>query len=218
MRTKAFIAHFSLLIIMNLGYGQEKKILVLDPGHGGIDSGAMATGHLYEKDIVLDIAFKMQYWNRELLSEYFDIYLTRSIDTLISLNHRTKLARHLKPDLFVSLHCNHAQNKKATGIEVYTFLKTESANNFQSKSEVLAEVISEGIANNLGFANRGGKTANFQVLRETKNICPAVLVEMGFLSNMDESNYLKLNEKREALALTILLSLFDSTSLEFGPQ
>jgi N-acetylmuramoyl-L-alanine amidase len=205
-------------MIMNLGYGQEKKVLVLDPGHGGIDSGATATCNLYEKDIVLDIAFKMQYWNKELLSGYFDIYLTRSIDTLISLNHRTKLARHLKPDLFVSLHCNHAQNKKATGIEVYTFLKTESANNFQPKSEVLAKVISEEIATHLGFANRGGKTANFQVLRDTRSICPAVLVEMGFLSNTDESNYLKLNEKREALALVILLALFDSTSLEFGPK
>ena len=218
MRTIAFIAHFSLLMIMNLGYGQEKKILVLDPGHGGIDSGAMAVGNLYEKDIVLDIAFKMQYWNRELLSGYFDIYLTRSTDTLISLNHRTKLARFIKPNLFVSLHCNHAQNKNATGIEVYTFLKTESANNFRAKSEVLAKTISEGIATNLGFVNRGGKTANFQVLRGTINICPAVLVEMGFLSNPDESNYLKLNDKREALALAILLALLDSTSLEFGPQ
>lgn len=218
MKITALIVHFSFFMIMNLGYGQEKKVLVLDPGHGGVDSGAMATGSLYEKDVVLDIAFKMLYWNKELLSGYFDIYLTRSIDTLISLNLRTKLARHLKPDLFVSLHCNHAQNKKASGIEVYTFLKTQSTNNFQSESEVLAKVISEGIATNLGFANRGGKTANFQVLRDTKNICPAVLVEMGFLSNTDESKYLKLNEKREALALAILLALFDSTALEFGPK
>ena len=203
------IIYFLFFITSNSGYDQVKKVLVLDPGHGGMDSGAIAINGINEKDVVLDIAFKMLKWNRELLGGYFDIYLTRSSDTLIGLNHRTKLARHLKPDMFVSLHCNHAQNEKVIGIEVYTYLNHSLTDKFKQKSEALATKLSMGIVTELGFINRGIKSANFQVLRDTKKVCPSILVELGFLSNTDESGYLMLDAKRNALALVILLSLMD---------
>ena len=194
-------------ITWDSGYGQTQKVLILDPGHGGKDSGAIAINSINEKDIVLDIAFKMLKWNRDLLGGYFDIYLTRSSDTFIGLNHRTTLARHLKPDMFISLHCNHARNEKAVGIEVYTYLNHDLTGKFNQESEALAKKITKGITTELGFANRGIKSANFQVLRDTKKVCPSVLVELGFLSNTDESNYLMLDANRNALALAILYSI-----------
>ena len=86
-----------------------QKRIVIDVGHGGKDSGAIGINKIQEKDIVLDIANAILKLNNEL-DNPLDIYLTRYRDTLISLSDRTKLAKSLKADLFVSLHCNHSDN------------------------------------------------------------------------------------------------------------
>ena len=185
----------------------NKKVIIIDAGHGGPDSGAVSPGGLKEKDVVLDIALELIRWNKELSNNTFDIYLTRSSDTLISLGDRTKLAQHLKPYAFISIHSNHAKNKKAVGIEVYTYHPINIGYELHSKSYKLATTICSEITTGLGFVDRGVKTANFQVLRGTKNVCPAVLVELGFLSNEDESDYLKYKAKRSSLALAILLGI-----------
>jgi len=147
-------------------------------------------------------------WNKTLLNNEYDIYMTRYKDTLISLSHRTKLARSLQPDLFISLHCNHAKNRKARGIEVFVPVpKANKVNPYKETSIKTAEHIIKGLDTKLGFENRGIKQGNFQVLRETRNTCPSILIEMGFLSNTDEANYLEKEEKIKALALAILLNL-----------
>ncbi len=115
-----------------------------------------------------------------------DIYLTRYNDTLISLSDRTKLAKALSADLFISLHCNHSDNPNARGIEVYVG-KSESKN---SKESVwFAYQLQNQFKNQLGFESRGVKFADFQVLLETVNYCPSLLLELGFLSNWDENHY-----------------------------
>jgi N-acetylmuramoyl-L-alanine amidase len=178
----------------------QKKIIVLDAGHGGIDSGAVSDFGLEEKDVVLDITNYILYWNKVLFEDKYDFYLTRSSDTLISLGDRTKLTKYLKPDIFISLHCNHIDDSSVKGIELYTY----DANKF---SLLYAESISGGLSQNLGFKAREVKQAYFQVLRETKEHCPAVLLELGYLSNSDESDYLDNSENRKALALTILRAI-----------
>lgn len=196
-----------LLLKMCIIFGQEidaQKRIVIDVGHGGKDSGAIGINGIQEKDIVLKIAKEIVSLN-EKSEAPLDIYLTRYNDTLISLSDRTKLARALKADLFISLHCNHSDNPKARGIEVYVGMN-ESGN---SKESVwFAYQLQNQIKKQLGFESRGVKFANFQVLRETVGFYPAVLMELGFLSNGDESKYLLYNRNIRAIALSILIGLY----------
>ncbi len=178
--------------------------MIIDPGHGGEDSGAISESGLKEKDVVLDIALSMVAWNKGLLESEYDIYLTRSKDTLISLEDRTKLAKHLRPDLLISLHVNHSQYGGVHGSEAYVYSKS----NYKAQySEVIAQEILNQLNLNLHFAVRGIKKANFKLLRETYGICSSVLLELGFLSNATETEFLGYKSKRYVLGLAILSSL-----------
>ncbi len=177
-----------LLLKMGVIFGQETalpKRIVIDVGHGGKDSGAIGVNGIQEKDVVLDIALEILRQNEK--SEVpLDMYLTRYSDTLISLSDRTKLAKILKANVFISLHCNHSDNPNARGIEVYVG-KNESE--YSKESAWLAYQFQSEFHKKLGFESRGVKFANFQVLQETLEYFPAVLLELGFLSNADESKY-----------------------------
>ena len=94
-----------LLLKMCLVFGQQ-KVIVIDPGHGGTDSGAIGINDILEKDVVLNVAKEIIGLNKTLFDERFAIYPTRYTDTLISLKDRSRLAKALKADVFVSLHCN----------------------------------------------------------------------------------------------------------------
>lgn len=204
MKTRTTLLICLLILGNNRVIGQtleaERKVIVLDAGHGGIDSGTVSRDGLQEKDVVLDIALNMMAWNHGLLESKYDIYLTRNSDTLISLDDRTELVKHIKPDVFISLHCNHIDNPKIKGVELYTYDNNEV-------SLLYAKIILDGLNQNLGFKTRKPKQASFQVLRETNDRCPAVLIELGYLSHSDEANYLEDSENRKALALAILMAI-----------
>ncbi len=188
-----------------------KRIIVIDPGHGGKDSGAVGINGIQEKDIVLKIAKQIVELNEIAFKNQFEIYLTRYTDTLISLGDRTKLAKILKADIFISLHCNHADNANARGIEVYVANSNEK--HFQ-KSIIIAYNIQKMIMAKLGFESRGVKFANFQVLGETTNFCPSILLELGFLSNRDEANYVSEYKNLKDFALLLLDELYKIKSYE----
>lgn len=191
-----------LLLKMCIVFGQEastQKRIVIDVGHGGKDSGGIGINKIQEKDIVLDIANVILKLNSDL-DKPLDIYLTRYSDTLISLLDRTKLAKALKADLFVSLHSNHSDNPNARGIEVYVSKKQAK---FSKESTWLAFQLQDELNKKLDFESRGVKFANFQVLRETVGHCASVLLELEFLSNGDESSYYQKPESIELLALVI---------------
>lgn len=198
---------FIHLISVAVLFPQQKKVIIVDAGHGGTDFGAISENRLKEKDITLAIAKAMLVLNTTVLNGTYDMYLTRYTDTLISLSHRSKLARVLQPDLFISIHCNHAPNKRATGIEVFLHRHTPMKNPNQTESNRIVISILEELIQKLGYRSRGVKTANFQVLRETIRTCPTILVELGFLSNVDEANYLELKKNTNALALALLMSI-----------
>lgn len=178
-----------LLLKMCLIFGQgtvAQKRIVIDVGHGGKDAGAIGINGVQEKDVVLGIALEILRLNAQLENP-LEIYLTRYKDTFISLSDRTKLAKALKAELFVSLHCNHAENPNARGVEVYV----ANVNSQYSKEAILlAFQLQVVFKKKLGFESRGVKFANFQVLRETADYCPSMLLELGFLSNWDEAGYL----------------------------
>lgn len=182
----------------------SKKVVVIDPGHGGSDSGATGINGIKEKNVVLKVAKEMVHYNQNLLDNAFEIYLTRSSDTLISLDERSKLAIRLNADIFISLHCNHSENPNAKGIEVYV---SDRKGEHTNESILLAFNIQKANRNNLGFKSRGVKLANFQVLREGSKRLPSVLVEFGFLSNQDEAIYMAEEGNIPALALSVLKSI-----------
>jgi len=198
-----------LLLKMCIILGQEtgnQKRIVIDIGHGGKDSGAIGINGIQEKDIVLDTALEILNLNGQL-DKPLEIYLTRYSDTLISLSDRTKLAKFLDADLFVSLHCNHSENPNARGVELYV---ADSTSKYSDNTTWCAYKLQETFKRQLGFESRGVKFGNFQVLRETINYCPSVLLELGFLSNMDDSKYYQKPRSIKALALVIWESLSKS--------
>lgn len=177
----------------------QKPLVIIDPGHGGIDSGAVGINSIQEKEVVLNIAEEVIRLNRELFNDSLEIYLTRYSDTLISLGDRTKLSKSLNAEVFVSIHCNQAFRKAAQGVEVYV-------KQGETQSESLAEEFTTGLNEKLGLKNRGVKYANFQVLRETTR-CPSVLLELGFLSNWEEAEHSKKASTISGYALLILETL-----------
>ena len=180
-----------------------KTVIVIDPGHGGTDSGAIGINGIQEKDMVLKIGKEMVRLNEELFGESFKYTLLDIPIRLISLGDRALLAKNLNADLFVSLHCNHSGNSSAEGVEVYV----PEYGKYMRESILLAYQLQKGLRQNIGFKSRGVKFASFQVLRETVDYCPTVLVELGFLSNQDEAQHLTEDENVLAIALSLFRGL-----------
>ncbi len=213
MKTRFKNVIFLLLLLkMCFIFGQPiepKKLIVIDVGHGGKHTGAIGINGIMEKEVVLQLANEILRLNNK--QGNLEIYLTRYNDTLISLTDRTKLARALKADVFISLHCNHAENSGATGTEIFV-ANTGLSQNLR-QSIYLAHQIHSGITSNFGIKSRGVKFSNFQVLRETIASCPSILIELCFLSNWDEAEYLSENSNLKALAVSIMNSLIKSSKL-----
>lgn len=183
----------------------RKQIIVIDPGHGGKDSGAVGNNGIQEKGVVLKIAKQIVELNNTVFKNQREIYLTRYKDTLISLGDRTKIAKALRADVFISLHCNHSDNPNARGLEVYV---SKKQGKYSRESILLAYGLQKKLKRSLGFESRGVKFGDFQVLREAVDYFPSVLFELGFLSQTDEVTYFTKEESQYAVSLMILQSIF----------
>lgn len=207
------VSFMILMLKMCIIIGQNhvaKNIIVIDPGHGGIDSGAIGINRIQEKDVVLNIAKEILKLNKTIFNNQLDIYLTRYKDTLISLSDRSRLTKGIKADVFLSLHCN-ASRTTAKGMEVYLH---NFDNLYVKQSIALGLAIFNENRLKLGFKKRGIKFANFQVLRETSFFCPAILVELGFITNLDEADYFLKFKKIRAMALAILVGIINYLNTE----
>lgn len=159
-----------------------KNIVVLDPGHGGVDPGATSNG-VNEKDIVYRIlyTYAKNYFNAK--TSIVKAYWTRVNDTKIELNDRAAFAGSVGADCFISLHMNSASSS-AKGTEVYYSVTNNKNTASGLTSEKLATHFQKSIVNGLSTNNRGVKTAQFVVIK--KNTVPAILVELGFISNTED--------------------------------
>lgn len=167
--------------------------IVIDAGHGGRDQGA-AGRKAQEKDITLKIAQRTGKYIRRR-TRGVDVILTRDKDEFISLNERANFANFCQADLFISIHANSARGY-AEGTE--TFVWNKRHNPWSLK---LAQLIQEEYTERGKRKNRGVKKANFAVLRNTN--MPAVLTEVGFISNAQEEKYLRSRRGRRKLAYCI---------------
>lgn len=166
------------------------QTIVIDPGHGGHDSGAVANG-LQEKDVVLDVGQRAA---DKLRASGANVIMTRSSDQFIALEERAAIANRANADIFVSIHANAAAATSATGTESYHF--PTSTNGRRLAGNIQNELVSH-----LGTRDRGVKDANFSVLRNTA--MPAVLLELGFITNAGEADRMKSSSFRENAANAI---------------
>jgi len=174
---------------------EPRKIrVVLDAGHGGNDYGAMHAG-LTEKQLTAQIARKIQEANRH---ENIDIHVTRTDDKALTLGERAEMINSLKPDLVISLHVNHNQNAAISGFEIYT---PKADNTHQAESSMFATRLADKLSKTIG-TNRGIKEAPFFILNKSKS--PAILVELGFLSNLNDRILLTDEISQESIANAIL--------------
>jgi N-acetylmuramoyl-L-alanine amidase len=147
-----------------------RKRIVIDPGHGGKDPGAIGPSGLKESDVNLTLAHLVA----SRLTDKHTVFMTRMNDDFVALSNRTLFANAKKADIFVSIHCNAATNPLANGTETYYASSTGAR---------LAKGIHDRLVA-LGLKDRGIKQGTYWVLRKTH--MPAVLVEVGFISHAAE--------------------------------
>jgi N-acetylmuramoyl-L-alanine amidase len=196
---------------------EPKTIIVIDPGHGGVEHGAVGPSGLKEKDVALELAMELKQM-LQLRDPGISVVLTRDEDRLVGLDERTAIANHNQAELFLSIHLNASPRQGATGAETY-YLSTEATddeartlaalenrsggsapsperdkldlvlwdlaqNQYLAESATLAEAIQRQLNQLAGTRNRGVRQAPFRVLEGA--MMPAILVEVGFISNPAE--------------------------------
>ena len=193
-------------------YDVLNKIVYLDAGHGGYDPGASYFG-ISEKSLTLAIQSRVK---AKLEAEGYQVVTTRTSDTYVDLADRSRAANASESDIFVSIHINASGSSAAQGIETYYYQPyaeypsrinaTYHANPTRlSMSDTLANAIQSSLINATGAQNQGVKRQTFAVLRETT--APAVLLELGFLSNPQEATRLNTSAYQETLANAIVAGI-----------
>ncbi len=174
------------------------KVIVVDPGHGGRDPGAVAFG-LKEKDIVLDVSLILQ---KKLEQAGAKVHMTRTKDVYVSLGNRVQTVKKENADIFLSLHVNSAAIASAHGTETFW------NRNFQRfNSHLLANSVQDKLVDTLGTRDRGVKEAGFEIIKYTQ--VPSVLIELGFLTNRAEAEKLANRIYQEQAAEAIVAGLVD---------
>lgn len=188
------------------------RTVVLDPGHGGKDKGAVSPRKVYEKLMTLDVAKRVR---NHLEARGLNVVLTRETDTALSLSERCRKAAAARGDLFVSIHADIAGSRSVSGAGTFILSlpghysthsygdgtppsKTYPGNRHDIANAALGMRIQQQLTKTTGQDDRGVKRARFQVLREAP--CPAVLVETAFLSNPKEEAMVIDRNGREKIA------------------
>jgi N-acetylmuramoyl-L-alanine amidase len=216
------------------------KRIVIDPGHGGKDPGAVGPNGTRESMINLNVALRLKHLLEQELG--LEVLMTRTDDRFVSLGDRTKFANDNKADLFISIHTNASRTNGAQGIETY-YLSTKSTTESRAvealensvvelyegagakqkyealdfilmdmlqtehleHSNDLATLVQHNLVAGVQAKNRGVKQANFYVLRGA--FMPAILIEMGFISNPEEEALLANPQYQDRLAQAIFESI-----------
>lgn len=185
-----------VVVLVSFTSLNNKKLIIIDAGHGGHDHGATAN-NINEKDIVEQIAKKIIEQNDPSKVE---IVLLRDTDNFISLTDRVNKINELNPDLIISLHVNSNSKNEISGVEAYV----SENNSHHETSRAQANKLIEAIANDklkLGKV----KQANFMILK--KSNCPAISVELGFISNENDRKYITSEEGQNEIAANIIKSI-----------
>ncbi|MCQ2462466.1 MAG: N-acetylmuramoyl-L-alanine amidase [Clostridia bacterium] len=179
------------------------SVILLDPGHGGSDAGALGmNGSIYESNVNLQIAAMTA---QKLIQSGATVYMTRNDNSNISLEERKLQTDYLKPDVFVSIHCNASSSSSSHGTAAYYY---------QPWSKALASCINTRLVNTFDTRLSPGNSSGlgtsfypFSVCRTT--CCPAVLIETAFITNADDCYALASLEGEDAVAQAICDGISD---------
>jgi N-acetylmuramoyl-L-alanine amidase len=171
-----YISKTYLRLVNTSGSPIAGRIIVIDPGHGGKDPGAVSSNAV-EKTIVFNTANKLK---KKLEAAGAVVKMTRTGDTYPSLEDRVAYAKRNNGEIFISIHANSA-SASAKGTETYY---SKSANDNEKEDYALAKYINDEIVKNANMNNRGVKREDFYVIRNL--YIPAVLVELGFVTNSED--------------------------------
>ncbi|WP_242866869.1 N-acetylmuramoyl-L-alanine amidase CwlD [Clostridium coskatii] len=199
------------LVLGNENVTKESSTILIDPGHGGIDSGAISKDGIMEKEINLKISNKLK---DKLLKEKFKVVMTREKDEGLytddgrirkkkveDLNNRCELKKSTKCNMFISIHLNMFPQTKYYGAQVW-YSKNDN-------SKKLAYILQKNLVNDLDKNNNRKEKAaknSYKVLR-CEDTRPSVLIECGFLSNAQEKNKLVTDEYQNKIADSIARSV-----------
>jgi N-acetylmuramoyl-L-alanine amidase len=189
MKFLAVLGFLAIFISFAFKPLNDKKIIVIDAGHGGKDFGAQI-GVEQEKKIVESIANKISLLNRK---GEIEIVLLREDDSFIELSERVSKINKINPSLLISLHLNASKNLNKNGVNAYV----SKQNDFYNKSMKSAKSLVENISNEK-LAKGHVKDANFFVIKNSK--CPALLLEVGYLSNENDKTYLTSENGQDEIA------------------
>lgn len=182
----------------------SSTVVVIDPGHGGIDRGGIPGQRVPEKTMNLDVALRLR---QVLQASGYRVVMTRDSDVFVPLPTRVAIANSYRNAIFVCIHFNATGRSGANGIETYFY---------SSQSLPLASAIHYYVAGGAPSANRGVRRRGYYVLRRTT--IPSVLVECGFLTNPTEAYYAQSTTYRQKLAEEIARGVANRYSVAGGSR
>ena len=169
--------------------GKGTKKVVIDAGHGGTDYGAIRN-NINEKDITLDVSKQVR---DMLVKKGYQVQMTRDIDKYVSLQDRVAISENFDPEIFISIHVNSSTGTEASGIETHYY---------HQESIMLAQTVHSALASKINSKNRGLFKSKFYVINHTTS--PAILVEIGFISNDAERAQLVTPARKQATAKALV--------------
>ena len=177
-----------------------EKVIVIDPGHGGSDPGAIGFSGNYEKDINLEISKKLY---EKLKEKGYKVILTRDQDEYVENLSRAELANRRRARVFISIHGNSLENNSSVdGIQVLYYPDRKSTIGDLDNNE-LAQIVMNSMINGTGAKDKGIiEREDLIVLNQTK--MPAILIEYGFISNEDEEQRLLTEEYQNKMVDSIV--------------
>ncbi|RWR15219.1 N-acetylmuramoyl-L-alanine amidase [Siminovitchia fortis] len=177
------------------GKGVSGKLIVIDAGHGGNDQGAAGKNGTLEKYLTMKTAKLLE---KKLDKAGAQVVLTRTGDKYVPLYNRTNIASENRADAFISLHFDSIDDASASGHTTYYY---------HSYEKRLADTIHSHLSESIKLKDRGTQFGDYYVMRE--NTQPAVLLELGYVSNEDEEKIIKTKKYREQVTDSIVKGLQD---------
>lgn len=188
-------------MVWTLSPAKEQFKVVIDPGHGGKDTGAVSVTKRYEKDFVLSLSTKVY----KLLEKESRIepVMTRKDDTFVELADRASFANEMKADLFVAIHGNSAGKESVEGVETYYYT---------DQSLPFAKIMHEQLLKSTQFPDRKVKQNNFYVVKNTT--MPSLLLEIGFLTNRSEDAAMFQDAFQDQVAASIVAAIKQQLNID----
>ena len=201
------------------------RTIVIDAGHGGKDPGCQ-NGVIKEKNITLQVAHRLA---NLLKKRGYNVIMTRQSDIYPTLDQRVNATNKIKPDLYISLHCNAAANATVSGIEVYCATAAGSApsdskviskrtcvsNAYDLENAYLAYHVQKRLVTATQADDRGARHKRFKVIADTN--APCILIEMGFLTNAAECQALS-QAQRQMLTGTAIANAIEEYKNAVSPR